>query len=229
MKKQRFVSLLLVAALMIPLCTTVFAAGDTTSDTTIDKITAEGTTIQIPSKLNLPTILVTIGAPQEVCVNPYKMKYEHPSAPGTEQDDSVIAAPTWIRSNSTLKMKVTATPSVEVKGDILVSETDVTEGITGPKKIYMEMCMDKVSGVGPAGKTAAEEFTGSANKAVVTEGGSKTVSMTMLAADDGTDAKATYGAFLIQGHSCGANWSNTSDRLTITVVFKFEPDITPDP
>lgn len=225
MKKQRFVSLLLVAALMIPLCTTAFAAGATTTDT---EVTTDGATIQIPSNLNLPTIKVTIGAPPEICVNPYKMPYEHPKLTGPA-NDSVISVPAWIKSNSTLKMKIIAAPSVTTTGgNVEIMDKDIDDGIvTGPKQLSLVMYMDTVTGVGPTGKTAAESYTGGSNKIFVKGDGSNTVEITMDAADDETDAKATYGAFLINGKSRGGDWNKTQDTPTITIVFNIVPVITP--
>lgn len=242
MKKQKIVSLLLVAALMVPLCTTAFAAaGDTVNPefatpTETDLSATTSTEVTIGSLVYLPVIKVTIQEGVSIIANPYQMPWT-PAAGGTPDNSSVISVARAIKSNSTLKIDVTAKPTVTPGSTTLqIFAEPIPDDVkkAGTKAISLDYNTAVITAVGTAGKTAAEGWDGTSTSTDITTGTFKTVpvkeseanvaKIQLPKADDDTDAKAVYGAFKITGECSGNGWSN-ADAVTVNIVYDIAPVI----
>lgn len=212
MKKQKVVSLLLAAALMVPMCIPVVGAAAevlTESKTTTD--------ITIGSTVNLPTIRVTIGNTADIVANPYKMTYN-----GGTDTDTIISTPTTIKSNSTIAMDITAKP-------VLSTSSNTLEVLTAPitdrtkKSIYLLFNMDSVTDATAAGNYDGTSSTG-AHIAIKKDDvpSPNTGKISLAAATDDTDTNAVYGAFIITGDCAGTGWT-TSDAVNVKVTFDIAP------
>lgn len=212
MKKSKFLALLLVATLMLSLGGTVLAADEVVE-------TAGTTTIKIPSTLQLPTIKVTIAAPSDVVLNPYKMSVTTP----VSADDTVISVPSLITNNSTIDMTIKAAPTVTVNDTVKVLTT-APNGTFTEKSIYMALHMSNSANSTITSYTGVDttDFTNHGLSVVKkdTEGNSSPCSIT-LDADPGSTP--SYGVYLIKGESGGGGWESPADKATLNLVFDIQP------
>lgn len=215
MKKQKIVALLLVAAIMLPMSTTSFAAS--TAPTEIDKESSH-TAITINSDLKLPVLKVTIGSYGNVTVNPYKMDFD--PGDGSSVNDSFFSAPTSLVNESTIDVKVKATPSAKTdSNDLKILSAPPDDSVTVPS-LFMQYTMK--SGLASATDYTTYDGTTPDAQVVIKETNAESCEMTM--AKKATNP--TYGAIKILGKSAGPNWDE-SDKVTITVVFDIIPVIAP--
>lgn len=211
MKMRKLLAAVSALVMALGLTTTAFA-----EDT---PVTNGSATINITTTLNLPAIKVTIGTPGAVVINPYKMKYTLNS---TDYTDSLITAPTSIKSNSTIKIKVDAKPTVikNSSSDLKIA-TESTASRTD-KAVFMELLMDNVDAQGDV--ATFDGSSGTPAKAVVKESSPETATITMPAAADETDGNAKYAAFRIKGDSSGTDWTS-DDKVDLSIVFDIAPVI----
>lgn len=227
MKTRKIISLCVVIVLMLCMSANVLAAGlpvsgtepsSTTDDTALDAAKTEET-ITVGSTLYLPTIRVTVSAPQSVIVNPYKMDYD-----GNGSVDSLISAPTKISSKSTIDMSIKAVP----KGKIVPGSTvkfSAAPGVENDKTladptVYVELIMANFDAeTDIAGWSIASGATES--KAVATENNDEAATITLAKGDGNT---ATWGAYKFKGESGGPSW-DTGDLIKIEVIFAIDPII----
>ncbi len=211
MKAKKLLASVCALALALGMSAPAMAA-----DTEIEQ-GATGTEITIGSTLHVPTIKVTVGATTDVVVNPYKMTFD------TDKTDTLYNKAATIKSNSTIAVDVTATPSATGNG-VTFSEVVVPTGSNRPTSptVHMVLKMDNV-----ADETTAQGYTGaSGQEAVVVKQGDPTNSATiqMAAADDNTDTNAKWAAFVITGDTGGDGWSN-DNAITVKIIFTIKPVI----
>ncbi len=178
---------------------------------------ATGTEITINSELKVPTIKVTVGPSTNVIVNPYQMTFD------TNKTDSLYNTATTIKSNSTIKVNITATPTATGNG-VTFMETAVPTGDNAPATPAVHMVL-KMKAV--ADSTTAGSYAGAdGEEALIVKQGDPTHSatITMDAASDATDANAKWGAFVITGDTGGNGWTN-DNAITVKIIFTIKPVI----
>lgn len=209
--------------LLASACALALTLGMTAPAMATDTVVAQGATgteITIGSTLHVPTIKVTVGTTTDVIVNPYKMEFE------AGKTDSLYSAPTTIKSNSTVSMDVTATPTGSGNG-VTFMETAVPTGANRPASpaVHMVLKMDNATD-----KTTAEAYDGTAGQEalIVKDDNSnspKSATITMPAATDNTDTNAKWAAFIITGDTGGDGWDQTTNAITVKVIFTIKPVI----
>lgn len=231
MKKQKIISSLLAAALMVPLCTTAFAAATQPTPTTVPgaELTEAKTTtdITIGSTIYLPTIKVSIKDGTSIITNPYKMDFDSDGDGTADMNDSIISVPTVIESTSTIKMDINAKPTLTTNSQTLDVRTEpITD--TTQKSIYLVYNTNVISGKGGTAKTVAEGYDGVAGqhqpiKKEADATSSDVVNIQLPAADsEDVTNDAVYAAFKITGDCSGKGWTS-ADAVTIKVAFDISP------
>ena len=216
MKKQKLIAFCLTVVLMFSMSVMAFAADTTVTDASSD------TEITIGSTLHIPTIKVTIKTPANVIVNPYQMEYDPTNAAGVT--DSLISAPTEISSDSTIKMKIEATPSVTpaAGSSVQVSTTSISDPskVTDPT-VYLTM---KIGEAATQADVTSFNITNPDETTVLTTGSTPVTLVLNKTGGTGSDTK--YGAFKFSGQSAGSGWKAT-DLITVKVLFKINPVVGP--
>lgn len=219
MKKQKVISLLLAAALMVPMCIPVVGAAE--AEKVLDQTTSS-TDIVIGSTVNLPTIKVTIGATTDIVANPYKMSYKPDGS--SIDDDPIVSTATTIESTSTIDVDVTAKPSLTTSSDDLVVLTSSIKDRT-QKSIFLQFNMDTITTVVTTDlETTASNYDGvSGQHAPIKKENDAPLNQAKitLAAIDTTNTES-WGAFRITGDCSGTGWTN-DDAVTVKITFDIAP------
>lgn len=219
MKQRKFLSGLLALALAMGLCVPVSAAGEQELATG-----ATGTTITITSTLQLPKIKVTIAGTPAIAVNPYKMSFTPTGASGPITD-TLFSAPTTIKSNSTIKMNVSATPTASSDGNVTISATEDTVATATTPTVFMKLAMKTVNASGDVATFAGTESGVETAVVKKSDSGSKeTATITFDAAATEQESDAKYAAVRFLGSSGGQGWT-ANDTVTVSVVFNIDPVI----
>jgi len=219
MKAKKLLASACALALALGMTAPAMAAGETEVAQG-----ATGTTITITSELHVPTIKVTVGVTPGIVVNPYEMSVT-PTGESSSTNQSLYTKATTIKSNSTVKMDVTATPTGSGNG-VTFMETTVPTGENRPASpaVHMVLKMDNV-----ADEATAKAYAGASGEQalVVKDDNSnspKSATITMPAATDATDTNAKWAAFIITGETGGDGWSN-DNAITVKVIFTIKPVI----
>ncbi len=212
MKAKKLLASVCALALALGMTAPAMAAGETQVEQG-----ATGTEITIGSTLHVPTIKVTVGATTDVVVNPYKMTFD------TNRTDTLYNKAATIKSNSTIKVDVTATPTATGNG-VTFSEVVVPTGANRPTSptVHMVLKMDKAND-----ETDAQGYTGATGQeAVIVKQGDTANSATiqMDAATDNTDTNAKWAAFVVTGDTGGDGWSD-DNAITVKIIFTIKPVI----
>lgn len=224
MKKQKFLALLLVAALTLSLGATAFAAEEPAP---VTATTAGKTTINVTSTLKLPAIEVTIATPTGIIVNPYGMEVELPNMDPTT--DTLISTPRLITNSSNIKMKITAEPTASVADGSTVRISTVPVKELEGNAVHMTLSMSNTTDKGYVldyeGKDASK-FTNTSSAIFTnkTAADHNSCSIT-LPASQGKNYEG-FGVYLITGESKGTDWKPTLDVVEVQLVFDIQPDLT---
>jgi len=198
MKTRKLLAAVSALAMTLALTTTAFA-----EDTTVDK--SGQVNMTIGSSLKVPTISVTIAQATDMIVNPYQMEYNG------SLTDSLITAPALITNNSTIGVKITATPSVTVSDGVTVAADDWGDTAPTSQSIFMKLKM----ATGTSNDATAIDWTSVASNqsTVIQKTGSLPVELTL--APKATNP--TYGGYKIEGKSGGEGWKN--ETISVNIVF----------
>lgn len=216
--KKKLLASVLALSLALGMCSSAFA---------VDVATAGETTIEVTTVLNLPTIKVTIATPANVVLNPYKMQYED-TTNGLTGSDSVISKATSIQNDSTIKMSISATPSLETNSnDLEILTAAPAEGST-QKALYLALNMAPVADATAAGNydgTATGTVTAVVKKVGTTPLDKKTIELAAATYTSGTLTTSTYGAIRFTGACSGTTWAAADEITKLSIVFDIAPVI----
>lgn len=218
--KKKLLASVLALSLTAGLCTSALAAE---GDKVVDK--TGQTTIEVSTILNLPTIQVTIATPASVVVNPYKLPYDDGTLDGSA---SVISAPTSIQNDSTIKMSISATPSLETNSIDLAILPSAPAADSTEKALYLALNMSPVDAQGDIAN-----YTGSGDKtvtAVVKKVGTtpldtKSIELDAATYTSGTLTTSTYGAIRFTGACSGTTWADADKITKLSILFDISPVI----
>lgn len=227
MKKSKIMSSLMVASLVLTLCSSVFA---------VDKFTESPgqITYDITSTVNVPTLKVTIQEPAGTVVNPYGMTVDIPWDASHTTDQTVFSVPRLITNESDIGMVITATPTAQVPTYAALSNMEIPEGSTDTA-IFLKLSMAQASDSTITDYKGADDASGTTSFsgtefAVFTDKNSnqkQTCSVTLNAIDKtttpGTDIPS-YGAYLIHGNSSGSKWVK-DDKINMNLIFDIQPKV----
>lgn len=162
MKMKKLLSGVLAAALSLSLAVPAFASG---TEVTMDTI-SEGATVEVTGSTNLPKVKISVPATGAIMLNPYRLEYKA-TADATADKSQVISAPSYIISESDLKVKVSAAVTGVPAGvELAAAEADLTKTENAGKKMALvnfQMAGTKMSG-DPAKPTAIADWTDAAVK-----------------------------------------------------------------
>jgi len=204
MKMRKLLAAVSALAMTLALTTTALAEDQS--------VNASGQiNMTIGSRLEVPTIAVTIAQATDMIVNPYQLKVD---INGTDVTSSLITTPALITNSSTIGVKITATPSVTVSDGVTVA-SDEWDDASAPtaKTIFMKLKMAK----GSTNNAADIAWAGVASNqsTVIQKTGSLPVELTLDAAANASTP--AYGGYKIDGKSGGEGW--TAENISVNIVF----------
>ncbi len=236
MKRKNIQAILLALVMALNFSLTAFAATtQPTPDTTNEAAwTAPNSnaTLELDGIIYAPTIKVTISTATDIIVNPYGLDYK-PGGTGDAVQDTIIAAPALITSDSDVKLKVEAVPTVKTIGTEVSLVSTSAEAADGKNVFLFLELKNANSNTGDYGITtwtAPADYNSSTTTTALFKKAGETptkAELTMAA----KSTTSTYAAFNIIGTSGkplpgGKTWNPDTDTLTLNVVFTFTPDTT---
>ncbi len=233
MKVKNLLTVLFTMVLAFNMCVVAFAADTTVSD-------GKGAKFNTDIKISqVPTITVTIKKPGDVVVNPWGLAYTDPSS--VNHNETIVSTATLIENRSNVNLDVSATLTAAKNGgnaDFVSAPVTDETSLTAPTAfLFVELL--------PIAGTALSASDANRWANTVTNNQAPTSSHYVNIANETAPAKIVLekadassastgtaitaltpkcGAVRISGRCYGGSklWT-ASDRITLNVIFKFEP------
>ncbi len=211
--KKKLLASVLTLALTAGLCTSALAADKTVNQSGETKITIE-------SVLNLPTIEVVIGSPENVIVNPYKLNYKV-SDDTTIDAKQIISTASTITNKSGIGISISATPTFKITSNDLKILTSAPAAGSTEKALYLAFNMAVTST--PTTYTGTEDGTVTAS---VQKAGDNSVTPETVSIELGRGTPTpTTGAYIFTGACSGDGWTDADKITDLTIAFNISPVI----
>ncbi len=218
--KKKLLASVLALSLTLGLCSTAFAA--------TDDITAVngGATVEVTTKLNIPTIAVTIAPMAEVIINPFNLEFDVENETAFTEQGTLLSTPSLITSTSQVGLTVEAIPTGTITGDATFATSSVADRQEKSVFMFLQLRNDLTSNDPQDNnwKTVADYNASNSDIAIVAPTGNTAKATMTLDPIDGTHPEI-YGAYQLIGDSSYAvdkPWG-ASDSIGVNIAFTFTP------
>lgn len=186
--------------------------------TSMDGLTT-GSKTEIKTTTEVPSINVIIPNTGSAILNPYKLTVNLPS--GDTADDQIISAPQFVKSTSSIDLKVNVTAVGKPSSGVEMASKPLTEKVVD-KQVYMYLntAVEEDAASAPASPDFPTAYDKATAALLSPEGGQ--LSNVLLPAPA---SNASYLAFRLEGEMTAAPtiaWTD-KDKVDVTLTFTFVP------